>query len=301
MNIRHLRVFAAVYELRSVTKAAERLCVSQPAASKALATFEAEIGYELFRREGSGLNPTPEANLLAEDISEVLHGFDQLESSFQRAGRGERGAVRIAATPGPSLGFLPALVTDFLRRQPNVHVALKIRNSASIREMVASGHADIGIADTGLQSLRYDSSPHRMTCKCGLHRSHPAASLERIGPADLVCTNWITLGPEHETFHQLAFAHQDARVPFNSSITVDSSVQAVQMVELGGGVTILDPLGIRMFADGGAHQFPNVVLKVFVPTVYESVDIISVNSRPMSSAARALLSDLHQALLNWYQ
>lgn len=296
MNIRHLKVFSAVYETGSVTKAAERMHLSQPAVSKALSALEAEIGYDLFRREGTGLRPTPEANLLIEDITQVLHGFDQLNESFARAGRGDRGLVRIASIPGPSLGFLPRLVAGFLRANPHTNIALKIRNSVSIREMVATGNADIGIADKGLQSPRYDSRPHRMICQCAIPGSHPAVRRDVVQPSDLAGMNWITFGPEHETFHQLASAHQMAGVPFMSTLTVDSTIQALQTVAFGAGVAMLDPLSIRVFTTGSFPPIRDVVLKPFEPMIYESVDILSVNSRPMSAAARAMLACIEQEL-----
>lgn len=195
-----------------------------------------------------------------------------------------------------SKSFLPRLVADFQGRHPRINVAMKIRNSASIREMVATGNADIGIADTGLQSPRYDSQPHRMTCQCALHRSHPAACRDVLGPSDLMGTNWITFGPEHETFHHLIAAHQDAGVQFTSILTVDSSVQAAILVELGCGAAMLDPLTISLLTIGNSERFPSVVLRPFKPDIHESVDVISVNSRPLSSAARAFLADLKQAL-----
>jgi len=296
MNIKHLRVFSAVYETGSVTRASERLHVSQPAISKSLAALEAEVGYQLFRRDGAGLQPTPEANLLIEDISDVLHSFDQLSSSFKRAGRGDRGLVRIASIPGPSIGFLPGLVSEFLRNHPRTNIALKIRNSASIREMVATGNADIGIADKGLQSPRYDSLPHRMVCLCAVHKSHPAAQLDVIQPADLAEMNWITFGSEHETFHQLASAHQLAGVQFTSSLTVDSTIQALQIVAFGAGVAVLDPLSIGFFTPAFFSQYRDVVLRPFRPTIYESVDVLSVNARPISAAAREMLACIEDAL-----
>lgn len=297
MNIKQLRLFLAVYETMSVTKAAERLFVSQPAASKMLAALEDQVGYALFRREGGRLQPTPEANLLSEEIRDLLHGFDQLADSFQRAGRGARGVVRLAATPGPSLGFLPSLVRDFQKKWADTNFTLRIRNSLSIREMVATGQSDIGIADTGLQSPRYNSFPVRMTCKCAVNRSSAAARLDVLTPKNLAPANWITYGTEHETFHQLILAHQKESVPFQSNLTVDSSTQALLMVGLNAGSTIVDPLSTKFLAREGQVQFPDVVIKPFAPEISESVDIISVNSRPMSSAARAFLATLQQELL----
>ena len=89
-------------------------------------------------------------------------------------------------------------------------------------------------------------------------------------------------------------AHQDAGVQFRSILTVDSSVQAALLVELGSGAAMLDPLTINFLTVGQDQRFLNIVLKTFTPTIHESIDIISVNSRPLSSAARAFLADLKQ-------
>ncbi|WP_417240699.1 LysR family transcriptional regulator [Celeribacter halophilus] len=296
MNIRQLKLFTAIYETHSVTKAAGRLFISQPAASKMLAALEQEVGYELFHREGGRLQPSPEANLLAEEVEQTLHGFDQLDASFKRAGRGARGIVRLAAIPGPSLGFLPGLVRDFQKKWPDSNIIMKIRNSGAVREMVATGQADIGISDTGLQSPHYSSMPIRMTCLCAIHRANPAASNKVLTPKTLGATNWITYGSEHETFHQLLDAYQQAGMPFHSNLTVDTAIQALLMVELNSGSAITDPLSINLMNRGNVLQLPDVVIRPFQPSISESVDVISVNSRPMSSAAKAFLVGLHSAL-----
>ena len=296
MNIRHLKLFLAIYETHSVTKAAGRLFISQPAASKMLSALELEIGYELFERESGRMQPTPEANLLAEEVGQALHGFDQLDASFKRAGQGARGVVRLAAIPGPSLGFLPGLVRDFQEKWPESNITMKIRNSGAVREMVATGQADIGISDTGLQSPHYRSLPIRMACLCAVHRTDPSASQKVLTPVALGATNWITFGSEHETFHQLLEVYQQAGMPFLSNLTVDSAIQALLMVELNAGSAIIDPLSINLMNRGNVVQLPDVVIRPFQPSISESVDIISVNSRPMSSAAKAFLADLHGAL-----
>lgn len=296
MKIRQLRLFAAIYQSQSVTKAAELLFISQPAASKMLAALEEDVGYELFNRQGGRLQPTPEANLLSEEVHDFLHAFDRLELNFQRAGRGAKGAVRLAAIPDPSLGFLPGLVREFQSGREDTNFTMRIRNSISIREMVANGQADIGIADTGLQAPQYDSFPVRMSCSCAIHRSNPAANLDVLSPKTLRSANWITYGAEHETLHQLLAAHQKEGVSFHSNLTVDSTIQALLMVELNAGVAIVDPMSVRLLDRADMGQMQTVVIKPFVPEITESVDVISVNSRPMSSAAKAFLSKLHAEL-----
>ncbi|MFD1792379.1 LysR family transcriptional regulator [Ochrobactrum teleogrylli] len=296
MNIRQLKLFSAIYETQSVSLAAERLFISQPAASKMLATLEDHVGYQLFRREGGRLRPTPEAHLLSDEIIEVLHGFDRLNLSFRHAGRGMRGGVRLAAVPGPSLGFLPIIVQQFQQHWPETNCTLKTRNAVSVREMIETGQADIGITDTGIASPKYDTMSIELECYCAVNRSHPAVSAAMLSPSLLGESNWITFGPEHETFHPLLSAYREEKLAFKSNLTVDSSVQVLLMVELNAGVGLVDPLSASLVQSGQHVRFPDVLLKPFAPRITESYDIISVNSRPMSQAASSFLSYIHDAL-----
>lgn len=296
MNIKQLRLFSTIYETLSITTAAKRLNASQPAASKMLSALEEQVGYELFHRGSGRLQPTPEANLLIEEVRDVLHSIDQLSMTFQRAGKGAMGAVRLAATPAPSLGFLPRLVGEFQKRWSDTNFTMRIRNSIAIREMVATGQADIGIADRGMKSPRYTSTPVRMTCQCAVHRSNPAASLDVLTPPALASTKWITYGPEHGILHSLLAAYQQEEVQFQSTLTVDSTIQALLMIEMNAGAAIVDPLTIQALTRGDMLSIPNVVIKPFAPEIVEYFDVISVNSRPVSSAAKAFLSVLHEEL-----
>lgn len=296
LNIRQLKLFSAIYETQSVSKAAERLFISQPAASKMLATLEEHVGYQLFRREGGRLRPTPEAHLLSEEIAEVLHGFDRLNLSFRHAGTGMRGGVRLAAVPGPAMGFLPVIVQKFQADWPETNCTLKTRNAASVREMIETGQADIGITDMGIASPKYDTFSVELECRCAINSAHPAATEQVLSPTVLNGSNWITFGSEHETFHDLLSAHKEQNIGFRSNLTVDSSVQVLLMVELNSGVGLVDPLSAKLVQGSQHVRFPEVLLKPFEPRITESYDIISVNSRPMSQAASSFLSYIRRAL-----
>ncbi|MFM2045651.1 MAG: hypothetical protein RLY86_4227 [Pseudomonadota bacterium] len=80
LDLNLLRVFAAVYEERSVSRAARRLGVEQPTVSNGLARLRTTIGDELFRRTAEGMDPTPRAHALAEP---VLRSLDDLRRVLQ--------------------------------------------------------------------------------------------------------------------------------------------------------------------------------------------------------------------------
>jgi len=296
MNLKHLRLFKEIYITGSVTSAAQRLCVSQPAASKMLLNIEDEIGFKLFQREHNSLTPTPEAIILYEDILNVLQKMDQLEDRFRRAGQGAYAEINIASTIGAALGFLPEIIRRFIDSREEIYINLKIKSSSTIRDMVTTGQVDIGLTDIGLQSNRYHSAPVRMWCHCAIHKDHPQAHQPILNPELLGSTNWITFSPVHETYHQLTAAYQEYRVKFCSNLTVSSTMQALEMVNMNFGVSIAEPISCSKINTNNGMRFENVILRPFEPQIHEFIDIIWQNSRPMSQGASAILAEIRSEI-----
>ena len=97
---RQIEAFRAVMELGTITMAAERLRISQPAVSKIIAGLEWEIGYPLFERIKGRLAPTGEARLLAVEADRMYYGLD-----------GNNPACRAGSiAPCGEPGFRPCLV-----------------------------------------------------------------------------------------------------------------------------------------------------------------------------------------------
>ena len=292
MKLKQLRLFNEIYVTGSLTTAAGRLFISQPAASKILANFEHDVGYKLFHRKNGKLQATPEANLLHEEVLSALQHMNQLEDSFRRAGRGARGEIKITSILGPALGYLPDLIRRFQLEHEEAHIILATGTSLPIREMVATAKIDIGIADIGLQSNRYDMTAVTMRCNCALHTSHPLANQPFVTPLLLGAINWITYGSEHETTTQLKAIYKEQRIAFQSNLTVHSTIMGLGMVEMNMGAAIIDSMSSNHFQRNIGIQFPNVKLVPFKPRVLETVDIISQNSRPMSNLTTLFLSKL---------
>jgi len=104
MNLRHLEIFRAVLANGSATKAARSMGISQPAVSRVLARFEQDMGLTLFKREGSGLVPTPEALLLGEEVERTCNGYDGLlrrAKGIREMGEGHLASARSPACPTP--------------------------------------------------------------------------------------------------------------------------------------------------------------------------------------------------------
>ncbi|WCN13008.1 LysR family transcriptional regulator [Marinomonas mediterranea] len=284
MNINKLRIFHEVFVTGSITRAAERCYVSQPAASKMLANFEEEIGYKLFVRSNGKLIPTDESVFLHEEVYGLLQGVNHLEDSIKRAKNDNAGRLRICSIFGPSYQFLPRLIARFKEQHPNTHVNLHHSGCSAIRQGVASGQYQIGLVDKAQSSSKHDSIAYDLACYCAVPKNHRASQLDVIEPQDLYDLDWITLDSENATTKALKKAYTQIDQKLSRSIEVHTTVHALSFVNLGMGATLVDALNFHHFKE--VFNLPNVVLRPFKPDVIEPLEVITSNLNPLSGAAK---------------
>src|SRR5437868_6942450 len=99
MKIRQLEAFRAVMLCQTVTRAAEMLHISQPAATRLIADLEESVGFALFERVRGRLYPTAEAQVLYEEVQRSLVGVERIALAAQDIRELQRGSLQIAAAP----------------------------------------------------------------------------------------------------------------------------------------------------------------------------------------------------------
>lgn len=125
LKLHDLHVFIAVAELGSMRKAAERLAVSQPSVSKAIADIEHVLGIRLLERNAQGVEVTPYGAAL---MRRAMGAFDELRQGVKdidALADPTVGEVRIGCPEAIAAGLLPAVVDRFCRRYPRVQVSIK--------------------------------------------------------------------------------------------------------------------------------------------------------------------------------
>lgn len=156
MDIRLLRAFLTVADLRHYSRAAEALHVSQPALSKQIASLEASLGARLFERGRHGAELTPFGTAFLPDAQALVRDADALLARAREAGSGKRGRLRVGLCLSV-LSLAPGLIADFRRLHPNVSVTLTDLSSSEQTRRLLSGQLDVGFmrlpADAGLSSF----------------------------------------------------------------------------------------------------------------------------------------------------
>jgi DNA-binding transcriptional LysR family regulator len=124
MNLKYARTFVTVAELGTVSKAATRLRVAQPALSRQISAFELELGLKLFDRVGNRLVLTGEGEQLLSDCRVLLNYASALGEQAQLLQRGDTGVLKLGASPQIIEGVLADFLHEYAGQYPNVQVKL---------------------------------------------------------------------------------------------------------------------------------------------------------------------------------
>jgi DNA-binding transcriptional LysR family regulator len=144
-TLRQLRAFAAVYQLRKVSAAAQQLSVTQSAVSVLLRQMEDGLGARLFDRTTRSLQPTRAADEAIVVAERILRDLDSLGTGLRELTTLRRGRVSVAVTPTLGEIALPAPLRRFAREHPDIHVAVDDCAPDQFVARVVSGRVDFGI------------------------------------------------------------------------------------------------------------------------------------------------------------
>ena len=156
MELKLLRAFLTVTELRHFGPAAEVLNVTQPALSKQVAALEETLGARLFERGRHGAELTAFGAEFLAGAETLVRDADELVARAREASSGKRGYLRVGLGLS-TLTLAPQLIAEFRRLNPNVSVSLNDLSSAEQTRRLLAGKLDVGFlrmpADSGLSCL----------------------------------------------------------------------------------------------------------------------------------------------------
>jgi len=140
-----LYYFAAVCETLSIRGAARRLNIASSAVNRQILQLEETIGGPLFERQGRSLRLLPMGEILARHARMVLGDLEATAADMDAVQGLRRGLVRVACVESIAADLLPAIVTEFARRFPLIHVAVTVESSSAVTGLVARGEVEIGL------------------------------------------------------------------------------------------------------------------------------------------------------------
>ena len=174
MTIRHLKIFTEVARQGSVTGAARKLYLTQPAVSLALRELEEHYGTRLFDRLGRGLQITDSGRRLLEYAGPLADAFEEMERAMEDPDRA--GQIRIGSSLTIGACLLPGYLKALAAQRPGVRQKVLVDNSRRIEEAVEAGELDLGLVENQVDNPALACYPFledRLIALCG--PEHPFA------------------------------------------------------------------------------------------------------------------------------
>lgn len=147
MEFRQLEAFSAVVEENSFSKAAQKLCVTQPTISNHIHTLEKELNTQLISRTTKSIAVTNEGLCLYEYASSILH---IRQRTYQRFSNFGQNSIELGASTIPSAYILPEILVKYHNEYPQVSFDILQSDSLDVISKVIDGSLDLGI--TGVET-----------------------------------------------------------------------------------------------------------------------------------------------------
>ncbi len=244
MELRHLRYFVVVAEEQNVTRAAERLHVSQPPLSRQIRDLEEELGVELFRRTAKSLALTEAGKIFLTEARTVLLQADKAVQTVRAIASGERGQLRVGYAPSLTVELLPRALRLFEAECPGVRVTLHDLSTGECVQRLAVRKIDIaltvrpsGSEMRGMSFEKLKSYP----LACAVASTHPLARKRSLKLSRLKQERLIVYSrddyPEYHEWLRKIFSCTSSDLQFAEEC--DSATGLIAAVEAGRGVSIV--------------------------------------------------------------
>lgn len=287
MNLRQLQYFIEVSELESVTKAANRLHVAQPALSRHMRALERDLGVRLFERDGRGIILTNAGLVFRDRVRAVLRELDRAQLEVKALSRSPGGRIDFGMPLSISQALTRVLVKRVHDELPGVALRIIDGWTGFIIEWLLRGRLDLGVI--------YDH-----TLKSDVLGTEPLAAEEQFllcAPGDkLAQRETITLAEVAELPLALPSREHGLRVSVEQFMQtigrtpwihteLESIVGLKQFAQQGGIYTIL-PRG-EMEEELAARQIKP--LRITNPTIYRTLFVAWSKERPNTPQMKAVL------------
>jgi DNA-binding transcriptional LysR family regulator len=240
---RQLEVFVQVALHGSVRIAAERLHLTQPAASMALAEMERQLGSPVFARERGRLRLNTRGRELLPLAQELLERHAEFA---RRGGEGVElgGELRIGASNSVGNYRVGELLGDFVRAHPQVAVRLRVGNTATIAAGVIDHSLDVGCVEGPVTHPALEVRPWRddrlVVCA---PPDHPLARKRGLKPADFVGARWVLREPGSAT--RATSERVLSQLPPGETVLELDQIEAIkQAVVAGLGIACLPEVAV---------------------------------------------------------
>jgi len=202
-----LRVFHTVAKRLNFTKAADELCITQPAVSKHIQEIENYFKIKMFDRNGTKIKLTEAGETLLQYTNQLFAIYGNLEFELNTLNQRHKGKLRIGASTTIAQYVLPPLLADFHKKFADIQVTLLINNTEQIEQALQNKDIDFGIIEGQSKNTSFKYTEFikdEIVLVANIH--HPSAKKALIQLDELLKTQMLLREPGSGTLEVIAHA-----------------------------------------------------------------------------------------------
>ncbi|MFV1877860.1 LysR family transcriptional regulator [Nioella sp.] len=250
INLRQIEIFKAVIEHGTVSRAAEIMAISQPAASKLLVHLEADTELNLFDRQKGRLIPTPVALQLYQEIDRIFASVKEVEIAVQLIKQDFLGRLSVGIIPALADKYVQSVTTAFMQSNPRVHCSIQPLASQWVAESLRIRQIDLGIMMTKLSDPGIEAEVlSEDNLVCIMPKGHDLSCKRQIEPQDLNGHAFISFKADSLIGQKVETVLDRYAIRVDKIVTAHSSTTLRQFVVAGQGIALVHPFFVADIAD----------------------------------------------------
>jgi DNA-binding transcriptional LysR family regulator len=291
MEFRQINYFIALYEEGTVTRAAYRLNIVQPALSMQIGKLEEFVGQKLFERTKQGMVPTAAARQMYRLFLPIMRDFSNAQAQVLSSDGAIRGHVNIGLIASITEGVLVDTLSDFSARYPEVDVSVADGYTSSLVDWVAGGRLDAAIVNKPRRPLALDVEhivDEEMVLvtgagfQAGVPDSLSLRELSSLGLPLVLPTRGHGLRSNIDSFAE------SENIELTPKFEIDSLVATLRLVERTAVATIVPRVAVHRQLESGSLRSH----AISSPRLVRRVVSVSHPRRPLTPAAKLFIAML---------
>ncbi|MBT1138122.1 LysR family transcriptional regulator [Lactiplantibacillus argentoratensis] len=285
MELRVLRYFQAVVAELNISRAAERLHVSQPTISRQLKDLEDELGVTLFERNGRHISLTSSGEYFATQANQIIALADKTLANINTA-KEISGTIELGSAEMRSFLTIAQSIKKLQQQYPKIRINVTSSNANQIRTNLKTGNFDFGIVTepTDKHDLNFIHLPGESRWGLLVPRHSPLANHDHISLADLEGQK-IIVSAQHGTINQLQDWYGESTPKFTIVATYNLLYNASLLVSAGVGYA----LGIDGIINTNQSDLIFIPL---TPRITARTSLVWTKGQRLSEAAKTFLTQL---------
>ena len=240
LEVRHLALIDAIAGAGSVTRAAERLHLTQSALSHQLIDLEARTGLQFFTRMGRRMLLTPAGERVLVSARRVLDDLSRAEHDLRAMADGGTGVLRLCTECNTGYHWLPPLLHDFHARFPQVDVNIKVEATNRPLDALLEGEIDLAVMTSRVTDPRVTAAAiFEDELMAVVAPSHPFASRRFVEAADFASEHLLLHRADRKASYTFSRILTPAGVEPARVSEVPLTEAILELIKAGLGIGVL--------------------------------------------------------------